>query len=179
MSNKNKVHGILARFESPGALLQAAEKIKDAGYEKFDCHSPFVIHGMDQAMGLKRSPLGYIVAVGGFFGFSGGLLLQWWVASEAYALVISGKPFFSLPAFIIVAFELTILFSAFATFFGMLRLNGLPKLFNPLFNSDNFGKFSDDGFFVSVESADPKFDAKATKSFLDSIGSKQTEVVNA
>ena len=172
-----KINGIIARFESSGELMKAAEKMRDAGYKNFDCHSPFPIHGMDKAMGLKRSKLGWIVGISAIIGTSGALLLQWYASTISYPIVISGKPLFSYQAYVPVTFALGVLFSAFTALFGMLILNGLPRLFHPVFYSDNFARFSDDGFFVSVLSDDPKFDPDETGKFLESIGGKETEIL--
>jgi len=171
------VHGLIAEFEGTSGLLYAAEKLRDAGYRDFDCHSPFPIHGMDAAMGEKRSPLGWIVGLAALIGASGALALQWWTSSIDYPLVISGKPLFSFQAYVPVTFGLGVLFAAFAALFGMLVLNGLPRFFHPVFFSNTFEKFSDDGFFVSVESTDPKFDAVTTSQFLESIGGRSIEVL--
>ncbi|MFQ5452687.1 MAG: DUF3341 domain-containing protein [Candidatus Zixiibacteriota bacterium] len=168
---------ILAEFETPGALLKAAKRMQDAGYKKYDCHSPFPIHGMDNAMGMKRSPIGYIVAVMGFIGLTGMLTLTWWTNIEGYPMVISGKPHFSWQAFIPIIFAITVLFGAFGAFFGMLGMNRLPRLFHPIFYSEKFSKVTNDGFFVSVESDDSKYDVEKVKSFLESLGGKNVEVV--
>jgi len=172
-----KIHGLLAEFDGPSSLMKAGIAIRDRGFKHFDCHSPFPIHGMDEAMGLKRSPLGYIIA---FFAIIGALIgfgLQTWVHSIDYPLVISGKPFFSWQAYIIVTFALTILFGAFGAVFGMLALNNLPKYHHYLFYSDKFSKFSDDGFFVSIGADDKNFDKKDTTKFLKFIGGKNIEVL--
>jgi hypothetical protein len=174
-----KITGMLAAFESPAALMHAAEKMRDAGYTNFDCHSPFPIHGMDHAMGLKRSPLGFIVGVVAFCALTGASLMMWWMTSVDYPLLISGKPYFSFQAYVPVAFAITILSSAVTALFGMLILNRLPQLFHPLFESQQFARVTDDGFFVSVAAQDPKFDLQATKQFLDNIGSSHTEIVEA
>ncbi|PKK83137.1 MAG: DUF3341 domain-containing protein [candidate division Zixibacteria bacterium HGW-Zixibacteria-1] len=174
---KHKVEGILAEFSSPAALLKAAEKIRDAGYKKFDCHSPFPIHGMDRAMGLKRSPLGWIVGLAALFGTSAALGLQWWTSTVDYRLVISGKPFFSFQAYVPVTFALGVLLSAVTALLAMLILNGLPRLHHPIFYSDRFVKASDDGFFISIEADDPMYDTEKTRSFLESIGGTNPEVL--
>ena len=170
---------MIAEFDSSGALLHAAEKVVEAGYKKFDCHSPFPIHGMDKAMKLKRSPMGYVIFTMGSMGFIGMLTLTYWTNTYGYPMVISGKPYFSWQAFIPVIFALTILLSAFGAFFGMLSLNRLPQLFNPIFGSDNFAKVTDDGFFVSIEIDDPKYNEADAKSFLESIGGKNVEVAKS
>ncbi len=170
---------VLAEFESTSALLHAAEKVRSAGYTKFDCHSPFPIHGMDDAMGLKRSPLGYIVGVAGTLGLLGMITLTWWTSTVDYRFLISGKPFFSWQAYIPVIFAITVLCSAFGAFFGMLSLNQLPKLFHPVFNSERFARVTDGGFFVSIQSDDPMFDESKVVAFLESIGGSNVEVVRA
>jgi len=168
---------ILAQFDSANDLFHAAEKMRDAGYKEFDCHSPFPIHGMDDAMGLRRSPLGYIIFCIGSLGLIGALTLMWWTSAVDYPLVISGKPFFSFPAFIPITFALTVLTSALTATIGMIAINQLPRLVHPIFNSERFGKFSDDSFFVSVEANDKKYDETKTAEFLKSIGGKHIEVL--
>jgi hypothetical protein len=174
----NKETIMLGEFENPDALLGAAEKMRDAGYKKFDCHSPFPIHGMDQAMGIKRSPLGYIVFAVAALSVTAGAALEWWTSTIDYPLVISGKPFFSYQAYGPVAFAIMVLASSFIALFGMLGLNKLPKLFHPLFASKNFERVTNDGFFVSVEANDPQYDETQTKKFLSQIGGKNVEVIS-
>lgn len=168
---------MIAEFNGPGALLEAARSLRDAGYDNFDCHSPFPIHGMDEAMGLKRSGLGFWVGLFAVIGLSGAVLLQWWAGSVAYPLVISGKPFFSYQAYLPVTFALAVLLAAISSVIGMMALNKLPRLNHPVFASESFKKVTDDGFFVSIESADEKFDLEKTQSFLRSIGAENLEVV--
>lgn len=167
----------LAAFKGPAALIEAAKKMRAAGYEKYDCHSPFPIHGMDEAMGLKRSPLGYIVGVVALIALGLATLMMWWMTAVNYPLVISGKPYFAYQAYTPIAFALTILCSAFAAFLGMFRLNKLPRPFHPLFYSEQFSRVTSDGFFVSVEADDPKFSPEEIKRFLESIGGSQAEVI--
>ncbi len=176
-NNGDKIYGVLARFDGPQSLFHAAEKIRDAGYEKYDCHSPFPIHGMDRAMGLKRSPIGWLAGLlaalggGGFFG------LQWWTSAVNYPLVISGKPYFSFQAFVPITFAGPVIGAAFAAVLGMLIINQLPRLNHPLFNSDTFN-VSDDGFFVSIKAGDRKFDREKVAAFLKSIGAEEVEVIS-
>ncbi len=174
---EKRTYGIIAEFENPRTLLQAAREVRDGGYTRFDAHSPFPIHGMDDAMGERRSPLGWIVGALGLVGGGGALLLQWWTSAVDYPLVVGGKPFFSLPAFIPITFELTILLAAFGAVFGMLFLNRLPKLYHPLFYSDQFERVTDGGFFISIEAKDDQFDTDQTQSFLKEIGSLYTEII--
>lgn len=168
---------MLVEFSSPQALIDAAVKIRDAGYKDFDCHSSYPIHGMDEAMGLKPSIVGRIAGICAVLGTTVALLLQWWTSAVAYPLVISGKPLFSLPAFIPVTFALTILFAAFGAVIGMFVTNRLPQLYHPLFSSERFGKFSDNGFFVSLEASDAKYNEETSKTFLESIGGTNIEVL--
>ena len=177
MSGSQKVFALLAEFASPGELLKAAERVRDQGFRKWDTHSPFPVHGMDKAMGLKDSVLGWFVLVIGLSGAAGAFALQWWVGTLAYPLVISGKPLNSYPAFIPITFEGGILLSAFAAVFGMLALNKLPQWYHGLFNSKRFGKFSDDAFFISIEAEDPQFSLEATGAFLKEIGASEIETV--
>ena len=168
---------VLAEYPDPAALLTAAAKLRRAGYERFDCHSPFPIHGMDEAMGLKRSPLGWIVGLMALAGAALGFALQWWTNAIDYPLVISGKPFFSYQANVPVGFGLAVLFGALSAFFGMLALNRLPQLHHTLFFSKRLEKCSDCGFFISVSAFDPSFDAERVGRFLSEIGAIDVEML--
>ena len=170
-------YGVLAEFASVRDLYHACERVRDAGYTRWDAHTPFPVHGLERAMGLKRSILPWIVLVIGLGGAAGGFGLQAWVHSSAYPLVISGKPLFSWPAYIPITFELGVLAAAFAAVLSMLGLSQLPALFHPLFNSKRFERFSDDRFFISIEVWDPKFDPKATEEFLRQLHPVQVELV--
>jgi mono/diheme cytochrome c family protein len=174
---EDKLYGLLAEYDSPGALVEAAKAVRSAGYEKFDCHSPFPVHGIDPAMGIRWTILPILVFGGGVTGLLGGVLLQWWANAYEWPWIVSGKPFFSLPAAIPITFELTILLSAFTAFLGMWGLNKLPQLWHPLFSSERFGKASTDGFFVSVEAHDPHFDPQKTAEVLRAAGATAVEQV--
>lgn len=176
-NNGEKIYGILARFDGPQSLYHAAEKVRDAGYEKFDCHSPFPIHGMDRAMGLKRSPIGWLAGLLAALGGGGFFALQWWTSAVNYPLVISGKPYFSFQAFVPITFAGAVIGAAFAAVLGMLIINQLPRLNHPLFNSDKFN-VADDGFFVSIEAGDRQFDREKVIAFLKSIGAEEVEVIS-
>jgi hypothetical protein len=175
--NHEKPVMMLAEFKNPAELLEAAEKIRDAGYKKFDCHSPFPIHGMDDAMGLKRSPLGWMVGAVAFVALLSGFTLEWWTSTIDYPLVISGKPFFSYQAYGPVAFAIMVLSSAFTALLGMMALNKLPMWYHRFFDSGKTAKISNDGFVVSIEGNDPQFDQTKTKSFLEQIGGQNLEVI--
>ena len=172
-------YGVLAEFATPAELYRACERVRDAGFTRWDAHTPFPIHGIEKAMGLRRSKLPWIALVMGLTGVAAGFVLQWWVHTKAYPLVISGKPFFAWPAFIPVTFELGILFAALGAVFGMLALNRLPMHHHPLFQSKVFERVSDDAFFISIESWDPRFDPTATGKMLESFGARSVELVES
>ena len=177
-SDADQVYGLLAEFSDPGALLHAAEAVREDGYRHFDTHSPFPIHGMDEAMGLGNAVgVGFFAFGGGVTGFAGAYLLQWWTAAVDYPLNISGKPFFAVEPSVPIMFELTVLFSAFGAVAGMLALNGLPRPYNPLFYSDRFRGASDDRFFLHVAASDDQFDVENTAALLQRLGAHHIELV--
>jgi len=169
--------GLLAEFKDPTHLFDACEKIRDAGFTKWDAHSPFPIHGLDGAMGLRRSLVPFIVFVMGITGASAGMLLQWWTSAVDYKVYIAAKPYFSWQAFIPVTFELMVLFAALGAVLGMFALNRLPQHYHPLFNSKRFERATDDRFFISIEVADPKFSDDGTEKFLEELGATHIETV--
>ena len=174
-SSSNASFGLLAEFETPGQLLEAARKVRDAGYKRWDCHSPFPVHGLDRAMGLRDTLLPWVVVGAGATGTTVAILVQWWMNAIDYPIVISGKPLFSLPANIPVAFEVTVLFAAVTTFAAMFVFNNLPKLYHPTFRSKRFRRVTTDRFFISIEAADPRFDLTETERLLRSAGSVAIE----
>jgi hypothetical protein len=170
---------LLAEFNTPAECLHAAEALRDAGYKDFDTHTPFPIHGMDAAMGLPDSKLGLIVFPIGLLGTSLALLMMHWMNNIDYPIIIGGKPasLASIPSMVPIMFELTILLSAFATVFGMMGLNKLPRHHHPIFNSERFASFSNDKFFVSVEATDPKWNVDRTKKLLEGLHPANVELV--
>ena len=170
-------YGILVQFKNPATLIKAARKVRDAGFTKWDVHSPFPVHGMDRAMGLGSTKLPWLVLFGGITGCAGAILLQWWTNAVDYPLLISGKPLFSLPANIPVAFELTILLSALATVGGVFMLMKLPRFHHPLFSIRRFRKVTDDRFFLCIKARDPKFDNDGTGAFVSTLGGEAAEWV--
>jgi hypothetical protein len=174
-----RVHGYLAEFTSVKDVFHAAEQVRDAGFTSWDVHSPFPIHGLDDAMGLPRSILPRFVLIGGATGTLTAFLLEYVTQVVIYPTVVQAKPanIFTIPAFFPVMFELTILFAAFASLFTCLVMMKLPRLNHPLFNSRNFTRFSDDRFFICIEARDPKFSAEKTKAFLTSVGGQNVELV--
>jgi hypothetical protein len=173
-----RLYALGAEFDSPATVFNAAEKVRDAGYTVWDTHSPFPIHGMDRAMGMRKSWLSAFVFVCGVTGFFTGLSLVAITSFGIYPVIVHGKPdnwsdgLRALQFFFPVMYELTILFSAFGAVFGMIIRNGLPRLHHPIFNWSRFAKASDDKFFIVIESRDPNFSETKTKSLLESIGGK-------
>ena len=173
----NKIYGAVATFSSPEDLLEAAHGMKEKGFTKMDACTPFPIHGIDEALGVKKSPLGFIVFGAGVTGLLLALLLQWWTGAVDYPLVIGGKPLFAVEFSIPITFELTVLLAAFAAVGGMFALNGLPRFYHPLFEYEGFKEVSNDKFFLAVEAKDAKFSAEETPALLDALGSEKTALV--
>jgi hypothetical protein len=170
-------YGMLAEFPHPGALLHAAEETRKAGYRRFDAHSPFPVHGMDEAMGLGNSKVGFFTFAGGLTGCLGGALMMWWMGAVDYPINISGKPFFAIEPSVPIMFELTIVVAAVATVGAMLALNGLPRPYNPLFYSERFSRATDDSFFIHIAASDAQFDREETASFLRDLGAEHVELI--
>jgi mono/diheme cytochrome c family protein len=173
-----ELYGVLAEYDTPGELLDAARKVRDAGYTEFDCYSPFPVHGIDEAMGIKRTILPLIVFGGGATGLIGGIFLQWWMNAYNWPWNIAGKPSWSIPANVPIMFEATILFSVFASFFGMWILNKLPQVWHPFFRSDRFAKVTDDAFILGIEAKDKRFDHVTTTKLLKDAGAIAVEDVH-
>lgn len=169
--------GLLAEFPDVDSVLEAARKIRAAGYKVWDVHSPFPIHGIDAVIGIRPTILPWLVLCGGLTGMAAGLGLQWFCNAYDYPYLVSGKPFFSLPACIPIMFECTVLFAALTAVFGMLALNRLPLLYNPLFKSRRFRRVTNDKFFVWIDSTDEKFNERSTAEFLTSLGATAVEQI--
>jgi hypothetical protein len=169
--------GLMGEFESVDAVVDGARKVRAEGYKIWDVHSPFPIHGMDAVIGIRPTILPWLVLGGGLCGCFGGLLLQWYVNAYDYKFIISGKPFWSLPANIPVIFECTVLLSALTAVFGMLGLNRLPMLYNPMFKIKRFKRVTNDRFFIVIDGSDAKFDPERTAEFLKSIGATAVEKI--
>jgi hypothetical protein len=171
---------ILAEFSTTHDVLHAAEKVRDAGYVRWDTHTPFPVHGMDRAMGLGDSRLGWLVLVCALTGLTGAFVMMHWMNGIDYPLIIGDKPGGApgtLPSMVPILFELTILLSAFGAVFGMLFLNRLPRHNHPVFESDRFRKATDDKFFISIEADDPRFDVDKTRSLLEGVHAEHVEVI--
>jgi hypothetical protein len=169
--------GLLAEFATAADLVRACERVRDAGFARWDAHSPVPVHGLDRAMGLKRSWVPWAVLVGALAGAAGGMLLQWWTSVVDYPLITSGKPLFSYPAFVPITFELAVLGGVVGGLLAMFHANRLPRLHHPLFASARFERASDDRFFISIEASDPKFEATRTQALLESLDPVAVELV--
>jgi hypothetical protein len=163
------IHGLMAEFHAPEALLHAAERARGQGFKRMDAYTPLPIEGLAEALGVRDRRVPLIVLLGGIAGCLGGFFLQYWVAVIDYPLNVGGRPLDSWPAFIPVAFEMTILFAALSAFLGVLALNGLPMPYHPVFNVEQFELASRNRFFLCIEADDPNFDRDATWKFLESL----------
>jgi len=167
------LHGLLAEFDSPTELVDAAREVRDAGYRQTDAFTPFPLHDIDEALGIKRSILPYLCFAGGITGLLSGFALQYFVHVIDYPIIVGGRPHISLPAMIPPAYELTILFTAFTAVFGMLFLNGLPRPYHPVFNVPRFALATREKFFLLIESDDEKFDYEETRKFMQALPGQQ------
>lgn len=166
-STAPELHGILAEYDTPDQLVSAAKKVRDAGFEKWDTYSPFPVHGIDAAMGIKMTILPWFTLIAGLTGLATAITMQWWMNAYDYPWIVSGKPIWSIPANVPIMFELTVLFSAITTLVGMLMLNGLPHPSHPLDMVKRFARVTDDKFFLLIQAADAKFDEKESRELID------------
>jgi hypothetical protein len=173
------VYGVLARFRGPADLVEAAGRLRAAGFRRFDTYSPFPVHGTDGAMGLGRSTVPLFTLAGGLIGLAFAQWIQWYQSTLGYALITGGKPLNSAEAFVPITFETMILYAAFGSIAGMLLLNGLPRLYHPVFRGRSFARITDDGFFVTAESRDPMFDRCETLALLAAAGAIEIEFLDA
>jgi mono/diheme cytochrome c family protein len=169
--------GWMAEYDDENKFLEAARKVRDSGYTKTDAFAPFPVHGIDEALGIKPTVLPWFTLIAGATGTTTALVMQIWMNAVDYPYIISGKPFISLPAFIPVTFELTVLFAAFTTVFAMLGLNGLPKFSNPVFTNPKFDRVTDDRFFIWVDSRDKYFNSDKVKALLENTSPLNVEEV--
>ncbi len=170
---ESKLYGIMAEFDTATEVVDAARSIREAGYTKTDAFSPFPLHEIDEALGIKRSILPYLIFAGGITGLLSGIGLEYFVHVIEWPIIVGGRPAFSLPAFVPPAFEMTILFAAFTAILGMLFLNGLPSPYHPVFNVERFALATREKFFLIIESTDPKYDYAETRSFMESLGPQE------
>jgi hypothetical protein len=172
------LYGLMAEFDSAGALLDAARRTHAAGYSKADGYSPFPVHGLADALGFNQDKrISLIVLIGAICGAIAGYGLEYWTQVIAYPMNIGGRPFHSWVAFIPPAFETTILFGSFTAGITMAVMNGLPRPYHPVFNAPRFHRASQDKFFLAIEASDPKFDATATRAFLAGLNPREVVAV--
>ena len=166
---RTSIYGMMAEFDTPGDLVSAARRTYEAGYKKIDAYTPFPIEELSEAIGFHRNSVPLVVLIGGILGGCSGFGLQYWIHVINYPINVGGRPLNSWPAFIVVTFEMTILFAGIFAVLGMLALNGLPMPYHPVFNVPRFAFASKDRFFLIIFSSDPKYDAASTRHFLESL----------
>ena len=162
-------YGLMAEFDNVNDVITAARRVYGAGYRKIDAYSPFPLEELSEAIGFHKNGVALVCLIGGLLGGSAAFTLQWWVNNVSYPVNIGGRPLNSWPSFIIVTFEMTILFSGLSAVFGMLALNGLPMPYHPVFNVPQFDFASKDKFFIVIFSSDKKYDPVATRQFLEGL----------
>ena len=168
-------HGVIATFDTAADIYHAAEKVRDAGFTNWDCITPCPVHGLDSAMGVKRSKVPRFSLAGGIIGFCTGMSMIFFTGALDYPIIVGGKPLFSPMFAFPVSYELTILFTAFATIGGMFFLNGLPMHYHPVLKTDHIHGGLDDKFLIVIESSDPNYDS--AKTLLESTGGSEiTEI---
>jgi len=172
-------YGLIATFDTAASVYRAAEQVRDAGYKNWDVIAPCPVHGMDKAMGLKRSIVPRISLTGGIIGFTTGMTMIWWTGQYDYPLIVGGKPLFSPMFAFPVSYELTILFTAFATIIGMFLVNGLPMHYHPVLKSPKIKRGLDDQFLIVIETRDPRFNLANTRALLEKVGGKEISELEA
>jgi hypothetical protein len=163
------IHGLMAEFDNPTALVDAATRARLEGYRQMDAYSPIPIEELTEALGMRRTRLPLLVLLGGIFGGLGGYGLLYWTSTIAYPMNVGGRPYHSWPQFIPITFETTVLGAALTAFFALWALNRLPQPYHPVFNVPEFARASTDRFFLCIEATDPKFDHVATRRFLEAL----------
>jgi hypothetical protein len=176
--NRPPIYGLMAEFDTPSEVLEAAERAKKEGYTRMDAYSPFPVEGLSEAIGFRRTLLPMLVFAGGLLGALTGFFMQYYASVIAYPENIGGRPLNSWPSFIPITFELTILFAGLTAVISMLVLNGLPRPYFPTFYVPAFERVTRDKFFLCIEALDPKFDRERTKNFLESLHPKGVDVVD-
>ena len=172
-----KIYGTMAEFDSASDLVAAARRTREEGYHKIDAYSPFPVEGLAEELGFRKNGVPLVVLIGGLLGCMSGYALQYWISAVSYPINVGGRPYNSWPAFIVVTFEMTILFAGLAAVLGMLALNGLPMPYHPVFNVPRFAFATRDRFFLIIFSSDGKYDAVATRAFLETLGPRSISEV--
>jgi len=173
------IHGVLAGFETPEKLIEAAERAYERGYRRMDAYAPMPVEGLAEAIGFKKNNVALAVLIGGICGCIGGYGLLYWITNIAYPLNVGGRPLHSWPSYIPITFECMILLAALTALVSMLAMNGLPQPYHPVFNVDVFARASRDGFFLCIEAADPQFSVAQTTEFLRDLGGSEVTLVPA
>ena len=171
------IYGMMAEFDSASDLVAAARRTREEGYLKIDAYSPFPVEGLAEEIGFRKNSVPLVVLIGGLLGCMSGYALQYWISAVSYPINVGGRPYNSWPAFIVVTFEMTILFAGLAAVLGMLALNGLPMPYHPVFNVPRFAFATRDRFFLIIFSSDAKYDAVATRAFLETLGPRSISEV--
>lgn len=164
------LYGLVAEFRAVEELEAAAVAARDAGYRTMDAYTPYPVEGLDEKLGFAPTRMGWIVLAAGIAGGVLGFLMQWYSSAIFYPLNVGGRPLNSWPNFIVITFEMTVLFAAFTAGLFMLGRNGLPRLYHPIFNAKNFSNGSRDRFFLCIETRDDRFDRAETRRFLEGLG---------
>jgi hypothetical protein len=167
MKHGHAIYGLMAEFDDPDRLVEAAARTHAEGYRLADAYTPFPVHGLHDALGFHTSRVPLIVLIGGLAGAAGGFFMQWYASAVSYPVNIGGRPMFSWPAFIPITFEMAVLGAALSAVLGMLALNGLPKPYHPVFNVPQFQLASRNRFFLCIPANDPKFSLDETRRFLE------------
>jgi hypothetical protein len=163
------VYGLVAEFDTPEAVTDAANRAREAGYQKMDAYTPFPVNGLDEALGMTNTRLGWVVLIMGILGGTAAFFMQYYAQVIYYPLNIGGRPLNAWPMFIVITFECTVLFAAFTAGLFMLARNGLPQPYHPIFNTPNFGAATRDHFFLCIEADDPSFEPGETRAFLEGL----------
>ena len=171
--------GVMAEFATPGDVTHAAEHLRDHGFTRWDVYAPFPIHGIDEAMGLKKSKVSWVMGTMAFLGFISAVAMQWWMSGIDYPIITAGKPYGAWEQFMPIMFELSVLFSAFGAVFGMLALNGLPMWYHPLLKKGRFLRVSDDRIVLAIQATDPKFNPSEVRALLTRLGGTHIDEVEA
>ena len=171
------IYGMMAEFDSASDLVAAARRTREEGYHKIDAYSPFPVEGLAEEIGFRKNSVPLVVLIGGLLGCMSGYALQYWISAVSYPINVGGRPYNSWPAFVVVTFEMTILFAGLAAVLGMLALNGLPMPYHPVFNVPRFAFATRDRFFLIIFSSDGKYDAVATRAFLETLGPRSISEV--
>ncbi|MGE0887316.1 MAG: DUF3341 domain-containing protein [Blastocatellales bacterium] len=173
------IYGLMAEFDDPSAIVAAARLTYGAGYRRINAYSPYPVEELMDAIGFRKNYVSLVVFVCGVLGAIGGFALQAWTSAEAYPLNVGGRPLISIPAFIPITFECTILLASFGAFLGNIIMNRLPQPYHPVFNVPSFSRASTDRFFLCVKADDPKFNYGETRGFLEGLGAKEVTDVES